>query len=168
MKKACRIRLENTRLFHPALFAPREEDEEEEVLYRDSLRPAETVPPEPVKTVLDSFGLLQITRDGSVRVSYEDSEVTGLDGHMTTFCLAPSGMLILLRRGERSVCMAFEEHHRHLCDYGGANTPPVTLHTHSLSGSLSENGGKICVDYSVEIAGCRTEHNRITLEATPV
>ena len=61
-------------------------------------------------------------------------------------------------------CMSFEEGARRLCDYGlEGGVPSVTLHTHSLKTGLTENGGKITVDYSVEIRGSVSEHNELEI-----
>lgn len=184
MKTPCRIQVVNTRtvclgtLFSPA--SPTEEltdwdeealefDEWEEdtLLPRDSFGEEENQPPEappPARSTLTSYGLFSKEEDGSWRLTYEDSEITGLENHITSFCLAPTGMLILLRQGENRVCMAFEEGARHHCDYGVAGgVSSVVLHTHTLDAKLDEKGGRLFVDYTVEIRGCRTEHSSLEI-----
>ena len=72
--------------------------------------------------------------------------------------------MVLLRSGKLRTCMSFEEGARRLCDYGlDGGVPSVTLHTHSLKTGLTENGGKITVDYSVEIRGSVSEHNELEI-----
>ena len=119
--------------------------------------------PPPTSTLI-SYGVYSHEKDGSYRASYEDSEITGLEGCLTTFCLSPSGMLILLRRGEVRTCLVFEEGKRHLCDYGLENgAPSVTLHTHRMQAHLGDRGGSLFVDYSVEMCGILTERNKISI-----
>ncbi len=120
--------------------------------------------PEPNESVLTSYGIVERMEDGSVRISYEDSEITGLTGCLTTFCLVPDGSVILLRRGEIRTCMIFAQGTRQLCEYGADGTvPSVTLQTHRLESEMGEAGGRIFVDYSVEVRGTVVEHNEIDL-----
>lgn len=170
-KKPCEIRVKSTRLFHMAelfpnagLSLPAEEDFEDEFFFEeepdsDSISLEESRP-----SVLTTRGVYSHEEDGSFRASYEDTEITGLEGCITTFCLSPSGMLILLRSGKVRTCMVFEEGHRHLCDYGAENgVPAVVLQTHKLETAFSDSGGRIFVDYSVEIRGTLTERNEIEI-----
>ena len=136
---------------------PLPSDRGEALIETPSLPPA-------TATTLTSHGLFSKEEDGSFRLSYEDTEITGLEGCLTTFCLSATGMLIMLRRGTVKTCMVFEEGHRHLCDYGAAGgAPTVFLHTHTLSANLDENGGTLQVEYSVELQGIRTERNSLSI-----
>lgn len=181
MKRECTIRVESLRKIHLPERAPSQEEEVlreewEDMLWQEGL--PENTPvysdrggggflSSDLPSVLTAQGIFSAEKDGSFRISYEDTEITGLEGCMTTFCLAPTGMLILLRRGGSGTCMVFEEKHRHLCDYGsGAGTPSVTLHTHKLQADLKETGGSVSVDYSVEMSGIRTEHNELSIHVT--
>ena len=120
--------------------------------------------PEPNESVLTSYGIVDLAEDGTVRISYEDSEITGLPGCLTTFCLVPDGSVVLLRRGEIRTCMIFAPGSRQLCEYGAEGAvPSVTLHTHALESEVGEAGGRVFVDYSVEIRGTVVEHNQIEL-----
>lgn len=120
--------------------------------------------PDPNESVLTSYGIVDRAEDGTVRISYEDSEITGLPGCLTTFCLVPDGSVVLLRRGELRTCMIFAPGSRQLCEYGADGTvPSVTLHTHDLEAEVGEAGGRVYVDYSVEIRGTVVEHNQIEL-----
>lgn len=120
--------------------------------------------PEPSESVLTAYGIMERAEDGTVRISYEDSEITGLPGCLTTFCAVPDGSVILLRRGEVRTCMIFRAGTRQLCEYGAeGNVPSVAMHTHVLESEMGEAGGRIFVDYSVEIRGTVVEHNQIHL-----
>lgn len=120
--------------------------------------------PEPGESVLTTYGIVEKAEDGTVRISYEDSEITGLAGCLTTFCLIPDGSMILLRRGELRTCMIFRRGTRQNCKYGDdATMPTVTFHTHALEFETGEAAGRISLDYSVEIRGTVVERNELEL-----
>ena len=99
-----------------------------------------------------------------MRISYEDSEITGLPGCLTTFCLVPDGSVILLRRGDVRTCMIFRHGTRQICEYGSdGSMPTITLHTHEANFELGSAGGRLYVKYSVEIRGTLVEQNEIDL-----
>ena len=142
----------------------------EEDLTSDAWKKNPSLPkPPPVSTTnLCAFGIFSHEKDGSFRLSYEDSEITGLEGCLTTFCLSPAEMLIMLRRGPVKTCMVFESGRRHLCDYGSElGFPSVAVHTHTLSHSLSEQGGRIHVRYSVDAGGALAERNELIITVSP-
>ena len=84
-------------------------------------------------------------------LSYQESELTGLDGTMTTLQIHED-KVTLLRTGEVNTQMVFEEGKRHLSlyetPYGalsvGVNTRRMDLH-------LGSGGGDIEIDYAIEI-----------------
>jgi len=189
VKRACQIRLSHTRVFSPAdllmasrqrneeevweeeIYSEREEDwdeEDDEVLSQDPFS-SSAIPdfPPPPTTTLTTAGVFSKEKDGSFRLSYEDSEISGFPGNLNTFCLSPTGMLIFLRRGGAKTCLIFENGARQSCDYGiQSGLPPMTLHTHRLQSNLNENGGTLFVDYSLEMRGSVTEHNTISIQIT--
>lgn len=179
MQRPCKIEIQSTRKIHPPVLQGQSpspaEEEWEEILYEEGMEPEDMFPDggnplpgiPPASTLLCASGLFSLEEDGTYRISYEDTEITGLEGCLTTFCLSCSGMLIMLRRGSVNTCMVFEENGRHLCDYGAeGGVPPVVLHTHELDFDLSLDGGKIFVRYAVEIRGTRTEENQLDILVT--
>lgn len=179
MKRKCRITLASTRdlTFPPhgpteAEDWPEAYENGDEPFFPEDVpsdrvgdEPMEAVVPDPpTPSVLTTDGLFSKEKDGSIRISYEDSAITGLPGCLTTFCLTGTGSVILLRRGDVRTCMIFEKGARHLCDYG-ANSPvgSITLKTHALSYEIGEEAGAIEIDYSVEICGARIERNTLCL-----
>lgn len=94
----------------------------------------------------------RLARDGeSYTLSYQESELTGLEGTLTTIQV-DGEQVTLLRVGEFNSQLVFQEGRRHLSVY---NTPygamSVGVHTRHLLAELSDQGGDIEVDYSIEV-----------------
>ena len=90
----------------------------------------------------------RLAREGdSYTLSYQESELTGLEGTLTTIQV-DGGQVTLLRVGEFNSQLVFQEGRRHLSVY---NTPygamSVGVHTRHLLAELSDQGGDIEVDY---------------------
>jgi uncharacterized beta-barrel protein YwiB (DUF1934 family) len=189
VKKTCLLKVEHTRIFSAAeLFFSRnteeEEDGEEEeasfsdpyeeeeeqprALYRDAApcaAPSSFSVKEPPSMVLTTRALLWKKKDGSICISYEDSDASGEAGTLNTFRYTPTGVLFLLRGKNSRQCLIFSHESRYLCDYGaqGSLPLPLTVHTQSLQGSLDEEGGSLELRYSVELRGSVTERNRLRI-----
>lgn len=84
-------------------------------------------------------------------LSYQESEVTGFVGTLTTIQVEPS-RVTLQRIGAVNSQMVFEEGRRHLSMY---DTPygalSVGIHTRKLRSTLDDNGGEVEVLYALEI-----------------
>jgi len=95
-------------------------------------------------------GVLQKDNDVYI-LSYQESEVTGLDGTLTTFHVEPE-RVTLMRIGDFNSQMVFEEGRRHMSMY---NTPygalSVGVNTRHLLTDLDEAGGTIEIDYNLEL-----------------
>ncbi|OUN23098.1 DUF1934 domain-containing protein [Flavonifractor sp. An82] len=95
----------------------------------------------------------QLSRDGEdgYTLTYQESELTGLEGTLTTFQIEPE-RVTLLRMGEVNSQMVFEEGRRHLSMY---NTPygalAVGISTKKMRTQLSPAGGSIEINYALEI-----------------
>lgn len=94
----------------------------------------------------------RLERDGGMlTLSYQESEVTGLEGTLTTFQIEPE-RVTLMRMGEFNSQMVFEEGRRHLSMY---ETPygsmAVGINTRHLLAEMDERGGDIEIDYAIEI-----------------
>ena len=89
--------------------------------------------------------------DGEYTISYQESEVTGMEGTLTTFQIE-RGRVTLLRIGEFNSQMVFEEGRRHLSMY---ETPygalSVGVNTRRMHSDLGLAGGNIEIDYAIEI-----------------
>ena len=94
----------------------------------------------------------RLARDGSgYTLSYQESELTGLEGTLTTIQV-DGEQVTLMRVGEFNSQLVFQEGRRHLSVY---NTPygamEIGVHTRHLLAELNDQGGDIEVDYSVEV-----------------
>lgn len=114
-----------------------------------------------VDSRMDDFGggnnVMSLVTEGKLTVegneyvvSYEESQITGLDG-TTTVIRAKDGSVTLIRHGTVSSIMLFEVGKTHLADYQteyGSITLGVTAQ--KVDVDMDENGGHINVDYIVE------------------
>ena len=94
----------------------------------------------------------RLAREGdSYTLSYQESELSGLEGTLTTIQV-DGGQVTLLRVGEFNSQLVFQEGRRHLSVY---NTPygamSVGVHTRHLLAELNDQGGDIEVDYEIEV-----------------
>ncbi len=94
----------------------------------------------------------RLARDGeSYTLSYQESELTGLEGTLTTIQVDRE-QVTLMRVGEFNSQLVFQEGRRHFSMY---NTPygamTIGVNTRHLLAQLTDQGGDIEVDYSVEV-----------------
>lgn len=145
------------------MFEDEREREKARAFLQRASDPHENLP----QTELATYGIFT-EEDGAWLLSYEESEITGEEGVLTTFCIMPNGCVSLIKRGgPEKTCLIFEKGKRHLCDYGAdRGIPPVTLYTKDLKTCVSPAGGKIDLDYVVEIAGSKSEHNEFHITFT--
>jgi len=95
--------------------------------------------------------LLDCGEDG-LSLSYQESELTGMEGTLTTFQVEKNGRITLLRMGEVNSQMVFEEGRRHLSLY---QTPygdlSVGVLANKVKNTLNMSGGELEIDYAIEI-----------------
>ena len=122
--------------------------EKEVVISIKGMQKYEGAPPDVIELVTE--GRL-VREGGSYTLSYQESELTGLEGTLTTIQV-DGEQVTLMRMGEFNSQLVFQEGRRHLSMY---NTPygamSVGVHTRHLLAQLSDQGGDIEVDYSIEV-----------------
>ena len=105
----------------------------------------------PDEMELVTSGTLHWDDQGGCTVTYQESELTGLEGTLTTIHV-DGDEVSLMRVGEFNSQMVFREGRRHLSLY---NTPygamTIGVHTRHLLAELGDQGGELEVDYSVEV-----------------
>ena len=106
-------------------------------------------PPEVIELVTE--GRLMDCGDAGYTLSYQESEITGLEGTLTTFQVEPD-CITLMRMGEFNSQMVFQPGRRHFSMY---DTPygalSIGVNTKKMRADLDENGGEIEIDYAIEI-----------------
>ena len=109
----------------------------------------EDAPPDTIELVTE--GRLARDGSGSYTLSYQESELTGLEGTLTTIQV-DGEQVTLMRVGEFTSQMVFQEGRRHLSMY---NTPygamAIGVNTRHLLADLNDQGGDIEIDYAIEI-----------------
>lgn len=108
-------------------------------------------------------GTLKKTKGGfQIEFNEENDTVT------TTIDTYEDEMVTLNRVGPINSHMVFADGKAHTCIYNTGHFPlQMRIRTKKLINSLTIDGGKIDIDYSVEIAGNLAERNRITFSVSP-
>ena len=113
----------------------------------------------PDEMELVTSGVLKRDSRGGFLVSYQESELTGLEG-TTTKLHVHGGRVTLLREGGVNSQMVFEEGRRHLSMY---ETPygelSIGVNTKRMRSTLGEAGGDLEIDYAIEIDNLLAGHN---------
>ena len=113
---------------------------------------------DPDATELMTEGTMALTEDGIV-LSYEESELTGMEGTTTTFEVK-GPRVTLTRSGAVNSQMVFEEGRQHTSLY---ETPfgelSVDIQTSELKHNLSERGGLMEIRYSIAVEHTVTGRN---------
>lgn len=120
--------------------------------------------PEVIELVTD--GTMEF-RDGGWDICYEESELTGLVGVMTTFRLEP-GQVTLKRTGNLSSCMVFRLGIPHQSLYRmefGALM--LTVCAQMIEASISEKGGTVDLQYAISIENSDAGLVEYHLEVNP-
>ena len=106
---------------------------------------------EPDSIELMTEGTLTSTGEGELVLSYQESELTGLEGTTTTFEVR-GPQVILSRTGSVNSQMVFEEGKQHTSLY---ETPfgelAIDVQTSRLRHSLTERGGLMDLRYSISV-----------------
>lgn len=113
---------------------------------------------DPDATELMTDGTLEVT-DGGVRLNYQETALTGMEGTSTTFEIQ-GPRVILTRAGKVNSQMIFEEGRQHTSLY---ETPfgelTVDIQTGRLRHNLSERGGVMEIRYSIAVEHTVTGRN---------
>lgn len=102
-------------------------------------------------------------KEGHYDLSYEESELTGMQGTTTTFKITPRRIL-LMRSGPVNNQMLFEEGRRHTAvyatPYGNLQVGVKASHVFS---SIGEGGGDMEIDYAIEIDHAMAGENSLRI-----
>lgn len=106
-------------------------------------------------------------RNGKYFISYEESELTGMEGTRTTLKLEDR-QVTMTRTGTHPAQMLFAEHKRHVGLYQTeVGSLAVSTHTSQLINNIGENGGSLSIDYTVEIDSNLAGTHRFEMAVIP-
>lgn len=125
-----------------------------------TVRGTQTVPGEKPETVELMTRGTMTGRNGKFAISYVETELTGTAGVVSTFLIFNPHRVILTRDGPIQSRMVFVEGVKDESIYDlGFGSLLLGVYTHRIEMQLSETGGRLFIDYSVEIEQSQTSRN---------
>lgn len=107
-------------------------------------------------------GYMKKTKDG-LQLEYRDE-----DSVTTTICAYDDSTVSLSRVGGLNSHMVFADGKAHTCICDTGYFPlQMRIFTKKLENSLTLEGGRLDIDYTVEIVGNLAEQNRLTVSVSP-
>ena len=120
---------------------------------------------EPDCIELVSAGTLEQT-EGGYTISYQESELTGLEG-TTTVLQVSEGQVTLLRQGGVNSVMVFEEGRQHVSVYETPEgTLAISVNTQRLRSALDAQGGGIEIQYTIDVNHAATGLNQFHIHVS--
>ncbi len=103
-------------------------------------------------------------RKGIYYISYEESELTGLENTRTMLKIQPE-QVTMTRSGKYPSQMLFIENQRHVGLYQtGYGTLEIAIHTAKIENEIDENGGFLSLEYTIELDHHVAGYNRFSIE----
>ena len=124
---------------------------------------SEAPPPGTPQVEFTTCGTYEESTEG-ISITYEESELTGMKGSITSFFISKSGCITMLRTGKNAVNLTFESGKNYICHNGNE---PFLVTTRNLKNSISENGGSLDISYTINVDGVMTEHNEFNIDLAP-
>lgn len=138
-------------------------DEQDEGPFSVIAEDTEKVEPDEIE--INTVGKMRFA-DSRLEVSYDESEVTGMEGSVTSvsFDLSDKGIVTMLREGSVSTALVFEAGRRHHCLYKTPYMPfEVCVNTLAIDNRLDVDG-ELFIDYIVEIRGAKAERTKFEMK----
>ena len=134
-----------------------------------TLRGTQAVDNEPPQTVeLVTRGTMT-GRNGKFAISYVETELTGNKGVVSTFMIFNPQRVVLTRDGPIKSRMVFVEGVKDESLYDlGFGALLLGINTRKVDVELSDQGGRLFIDYTVEIEQSQTTHNSYELLIRPL
>lgn len=115
----------------------------------------------------NAIGFLKKTRYG-LELEYLEKELPTINGRVTTVSMLNDNIITVNRFGFMDAYMVFEEGKAHTCIYDAEPLPlQLNIRTNKLQNSISPQGGRLDIDYTVQIAGSTAEHSHISMSVSP-
>lgn len=113
---------------------------------------------------LTTVGTIEHLEDGC-KIAYEESELTGMKGTITSIIVEKTGKITLNREGTTNSCLVFEEGQKHVSYYDvGEGAFSISVYTEYLEADINKLGGEIEIEYTLEIDNKMMGSNTIRLE----
>lgn len=128
--------------------------------------------PENSETEAEVFfteAVMDTSPDGRITIRYEESELSGMEGTTTEliFTKDEPTLVTLRRTGTVRCALVMEEHRQHSGVYETPVMPlDLTVITHSLSNTVTEDGGVMDAYYSIRFGAVTTTRTRLRVEVT--
>lgn len=108
-------------------------------------------------------------RNGKFAISYEETELTGVKGTTTTFLVFNPKRVVLSREGTIRSRMVFEEDVKNEALYDlGFGSLLISICARKIVVDLSEQGGKLFIDYTVEVEQSMSSRNNYEIIVEPI
>ena len=108
-------------------------------------------------------------RNGKFAISYEETELTGVRGPTTTFLVFNPRRIVLSREGTIRSRMVFEENVKNEALYDlGFGSLLISICARKISVDLSEAGGSLTIDYTVEVEQSMSSRNTYEIRVEPI
>lgn len=102
-------------------------------------------------------------------ISYTETALTGTEGVVSTFFISGKSRVILSRSGPIQSKMIFDEGQKNEGLYDlGFGALLITITARRVSADITEQGGSIRIDYTVDVEQSTTSHNTYEIAITPL
>ena len=119
--------------------------------------------------VLFTEAVMDISSTGIFTIRYEESELSGMEGTTTELIFSKNepSLVTLRRTGTVRCAIVMEEHRQHSGVYQTPVMPlDLTVTTHSLTNTITEDGGVLDAYYSIRFGTVTTTRTRLKVEVT--
>ena len=101
-------------------------------------------------------------------ISYRESELTGIEGAVTTLQVEPRRVTMTRLGEDGGTSLVFEQGRKHMSHYDiPMGSLLVGISAQRVGVDLSDAGGEVQVDYSVEVDHAYTGENNIRIRVRP-
>ncbi len=123
---------------------------------------------EPETMELMTTGIMSCGK-GKFAVSYKETALTGTEGVTSTFYITSPTRVVLNRTGAIESKMVFAQGERNESLYDlGFGALLVAVNARQVDASLTEAGGYIQIDYTVEVEQTASSHNTYRITVSPL
>jgi len=123
---------------------------------------------EPDGMELVTSGTLEVDPEGGYKLSYWESELTGMEGTRTSLTIEPMSVT-MEREGTLNSRMVFEEGKKHLFLYDTPfGTTTMSVDTRHIISRLDEHGGDMELDYMIDFEHAPVSRNKFRINVREI